>query len=140
MALIPSVHEKHQDHRHAAHAAETALRCVPRLLAYESPSTTAAFMPTSFADITHHLDDKWRALQCHRSQLAKCMSLEYESMVHLAAFRGQQTGVRFAEAFETLRFVLPMAPARSDPNPRCLSIVSTACPAALTQLTQFRGF
>ena len=41
------------------------------------------------------------------SQIAQArMYLQYESMVHLAAFRGQQNGVEYAEAFEVIRFCI----------------------------------
>jgi len=102
-----SEHDKHQDHVAVAQASLTAFRRVPRLLSFEAPSATAEFMPTCFVDITEETELKARALACHVSQIKKCMSLEYDAMTHLAAFRGQQAGVLRAEAFEVHRFLVP---------------------------------
>ena len=101
-----SEHDKHQDHVAVARTSLTAFRRVPRLLSFEAPSATAEFMPTCFVDITKETDLKARALACHVSQIKKCMSLEYDAMAHLAAFRGQQAGVLRAEAFEVHRFLV----------------------------------
>jgi len=102
-----SAHDYHQDHVSVAKASLTAFRKAPRLLSFESPSTTAEFMPTCFIDITDEVDLKARALACHESQIKKCMSLEYDAMTHLAAFRGHQAGVLRAEAFEVHRLLVP---------------------------------
>ncbi len=109
-AFIPSVHETHQDHRNAAYACWSTFRGVPRLLAYESPSVTAQFQPNTFVEVDGHLRRKWRALNCHRTQVSQGkMYLQYRSIVNLAAFRGAQNGVDYAEAFEAL-------PLRIDPG------------------------
>ena len=105
--FVSSPDEVHQDHRHAALCSLAAYRNVQRLLAYETPSTTAGFKPTAFVDVTGHIRKKWQALRCHRSQIVKCRTyLEYRSMRGLAGFRGRQAGVHFAEAFQTIRFVI----------------------------------
>jgi LmbE family N-acetylglucosaminyl deacetylase len=102
--FVPSVHETHQDHRHAGEACHSAFRRVGRILAYESPSVTPAFNPNVFVPIDAFVKKKWDALRCHRSQIAQNrMYLQYRSMVQLAAFRGQQNGVNYAEAFEAVR-------------------------------------
>lgn len=106
-AFFPSTEETHQDHRNTSLSCITAFRKVPRLLAYESPSTTSGFTPNAFVDASHHLRKKWQALRCHKSQIEKCrMYLEYRSMRGLAGYRGSQIGVRFAEAFQTIRFLI----------------------------------
>ncbi len=75
-----------------------------RILAYESPSVTPAFNPNVFVPIGGCVRKKWDALRCHRSQIAQNrMYLQYRSMVQLAAFRGEQNGVDYAEAFEAVR-------------------------------------
>lgn len=75
-----------------------------RILAYESPSVTPAFNPNVFVPIDGFVKKKWAALRCHRSQIAQNrMYLQYRSMVQLAAFRAQQNGVNYAEAFEAVR-------------------------------------
>lgn len=102
--LIPSFEEIHQDHRATSQACVTAFRYVPRILAYESPSTTATFNPTSFVDITPFLKTKWKALKCHESQIKqRKMYLEYRAMLRLSSFRGRQIGVKFAEGYQTIK-------------------------------------
>jgi LmbE family N-acetylglucosaminyl deacetylase len=108
LVLTHSLNDKHQDHYAAARACITAFRRVPCLLFFESPSATPEFAPRFFLDITGELETKAAALACHKSQIKKCMSLEYNSMVQLAAFRGHQAGVAHAEAFEVHRFVMTM--------------------------------
>lgn len=103
--FIPSCDETHQDHRNASLSCLTAFRNARRLLAYESPSTTASFSPSVFVDITGHTADKWRALRCHKSQLEQHrMYLDYRAMLRLAAFRGSQSKIKFAEAFDVVRY------------------------------------
>jgi LmbE family N-acetylglucosaminyl deacetylase len=103
-AFIPSVHDTHQDHRNTAYACWSAFRSVQRVLAYESPSVTAQFQPNTFVQINGHLKHKWRALNCHKTQVSQGkVYLQYRSIVHLAAFRGAQNGVDYAEAFEAIR-------------------------------------
>jgi len=102
--FVPSVHETHQDHRHAGEACQSAFRRLGRILAYESPSVTSAFNPNVFVPIGGLVRKKWDALRCHHSQIDQNrMYLQYRSMVQLAAFRGQQNGVEYAEAFEAVR-------------------------------------
>ena len=104
--FVPSRHETHQDHRHAAQACLSAFRRVTRILAYESPSVTPEFQPNAFIRIDGHLAHKWAALECHRSQIVhgNKMYLQYRSMIRMAEYRGQQNAVDYAEAFEALRF------------------------------------
>ena len=107
--FCPSVNEKHQDHYHASRACRAAFRDAPRLLAYESPTTTPAFTPSIYIDINACLDRKRDALAKHRSQREHGrMYLDYAAMVNLAAFRARQAGngVQYAEAFEPLTVLL----------------------------------
>jgi LmbE family N-acetylglucosaminyl deacetylase len=105
--FIPTFKDVHQDHRATANSCVTAFRHVPCILAYESPSSTATFTPTSFVDITDIIKIKWKALKCHKSQISQNkMYMEYRAMLCLSSFRGRQIGVRHAEAFETVKFLV----------------------------------
>jgi LmbE family N-acetylglucosaminyl deacetylase len=106
--FVPSTHEIHQDHRSLANTSITAFRRVPRIFAYESASTTTAFSPTAFADVTGlPLKMKWKALKCHQSQIVqRKMYLEYTAMLRLASFRGLQIGVKYAESFEMVKCLI----------------------------------
>lgn len=101
-AFVHTTHDVHQDHRAVSNCCLTAFRRVPRIYAYEAPSSIGAFNPTAFVDITAYHTIKHEALQCHQSQLklGSRYYLEYESMMNLARFRGRQGGCEFAEAFE----------------------------------------
>lgn len=102
--FIHSSDDVHQDHRAAANCCRTAFRYVPNIFAYEAPSVTAAFNPTTFVNITSFMGSKEKALKCHRTQIELSKPcLEYEAMLSLAAFRGSQFGVQCAEAFQTIK-------------------------------------
>ncbi|MFC1807281.1 PIG-L deacetylase family protein [Candidatus Omnitrophota bacterium] len=104
LAIIPSVNEVHQDHRTAAQVSITAFRSVPKILSYESPTVTQFFRPTFFVDVTKYLAQKQEALEFHKSQ-KKEIYMERDAMLNLAKFRGRQTKVELAEAFEVTRFL-----------------------------------
>ena len=74
----------------------------PALFAYER-TWAAGFTPTEFVDITDRLDDKHHALDAHASLAAfvrESHSVELgEAAETVAAYRGLQAGVAFAEAF-----------------------------------------
>ncbi len=74
----------------------------PALLAYER-AWTAGFTPSEFVDITDTLDAKHHALDAHVSlatALRQSHSVELgEAAETVAAYRGLQAGVAFAEAF-----------------------------------------
>lgn len=105
LVLTHSVNDSHQDHRQVGWLTMSAFRNAPKILAYETPRVRpSAFAPTYFVDITGAIDKKWEALKCHASQKEK-RYLAYESTVNLASFRGNQVGVKEAEAFEVVKFV-----------------------------------
>ena len=74
----------------------------PALLAYER-AWTAGFTPTEFVDITDSLEAKHHALDAHVSlaaSLRESHGVELgEAAETVAAYRGLQAGVAFAEAF-----------------------------------------
>lgn len=62
------------------------------------------FNPTEYVDITSVIETKEKMLLCHQSQakwLKEHDNIDYiEQMRRLASFRGQQCGVKYAEAFQ----------------------------------------
>lgn len=101
---IHSQDEVHQDHQAAAKSCRIAFRYVPNIFAYETPSVTASFNPTSFVNINSFTSRKFKALKCHETQIKLDKSfLEYKAMLRLASFRGSQFSVKFAEAFQTIK-------------------------------------
>ncbi len=103
------------DHGVVARAALTATRPagrpgVRRVLAGETISSTEwgfpaeRFTPTSFVDISAHLDAKLSALQCYAHELRPFPHPRSpEAVTHLARLRGSECGLAAAEAFHVLR-------------------------------------
>ena len=90
-----------------ARSAVIALRNVPTVLAYESPSVDDNFKPTVYIDIAEVFDLKWQALKCHKSQFAQKRSyLQHHKVRSVALVRGLKFGVEMAEAFEAYRLCL----------------------------------
>jgi LmbE family N-acetylglucosaminyl deacetylase len=97
-------HDTHQDHRAVAVASLAAARRMQVVLYYETPSTQF-FEPSVYVDISDVLDEKLKALRAHGSQVLRDGPVDVDAIEAEARFRGSQGRVRFAEAFETPRFV-----------------------------------
>ena len=109
------------DHRITFDAVMTAFRPLPgeravSVYAYEVPSSTgwaapspaAAFVPTHFVDITGLLDKKVAAMESYVSERRVWPHPRApEALQSLAKYRGSQVGVEAAEAFVTVRTVVP---------------------------------
>ncbi len=105
MVLTHTINDTHQDHRQVGWLTMSAFRNAAKILAYETPRVQPGlFSPVYFVDITGAVDKKWEALRCHASQKKK-RYLAYESTVNLASFRGNQAGVKEAEAFEVVKYM-----------------------------------
>ena len=86
-----------------------AARRVSTVLYYETPSTQH-FQPTLFVDVEEALATKVELLRTHLSQVLRDGPVDLEAVVAQARFRGSQSRVRHAEAFETARFVWDLVP------------------------------
>lgn len=110
----------HGDHRAANLATIVAARPngtanVSRMLAYETlsesewgnPNSSNAFQPTVFVDISEHLADKLKAMECYESQLkASPHARSLEAIRALAIYRGHTVNVAAAEAFMLVREIV----------------------------------
>ncbi|MCS4541300.1 MAG: PIG-L family deacetylase [Euryarchaeota archaeon] len=94
-----SLHDRHQDHRNTSLASLSAARAVPEIFLYETPSTLFNFSPTIFIDISKSIDLKIQAIKAHKSQIKKAYT-KPDAIRGLAQFRGHQSRLTFAEAFE----------------------------------------
>jgi LmbE family N-acetylglucosaminyl deacetylase len=101
--------DTNQDHRSTSIASLAAARRVSTLLYYESPSTQH-FQPTLFVDVQESLETKVELLRTHLSQVLYDGPVDLEAVIAQARFRGSQSRVRHAEAFETARFVWDLVP------------------------------
>lgn len=105
--FIPSWHDIHQDHRTVGSVCRTAFRKVPCMFAYESPSTTEEFKPKLFIDITKFIKVKWNALRFHRSQIRQNKAyMTYEKVMSMSSYWGSKNGLKYAEGFEVIRFLM----------------------------------
>lgn len=107
------------DHRIVSQAVLTAFRPQPEeiweeLRTFEIPSSTdyghksitGRFEPNLFIDITEAWQKKLEALECYEQEIrAKPHSRSYNGIEALAKIRGAQSGLEYAEAFETIRSI-----------------------------------
>ncbi len=117
IAFIPHVGDMHVDHGETAQAAMVALRPMgnPQLNAiytYETlsetewniPSTTNAFIPNVWSDISESYERKIEAMKCFSSQLRPFPHpRSLEAIEALAKLRGSTIGVNYAESFICIR-------------------------------------
>lgn len=110
MIFVSYFDDTHQDHRNLAQGTLSATRYIPNFLFFEVP-TTQNFTPNCYVNILRVLGKKLACLEAHRSQITKTNIEDLtilESAVSCANFRGIQGRVKYAEAFQTVRFFLPI--------------------------------
>jgi N-acetylglucosamine malate deacetylase 1 len=104
LVITHSMHDLHWDHGLVNRATVSALRRTPcDLLAFlSSPEMNAQSRAIGqcFADITHTLDLKIKAISAHTSQVSR---LDLDSSRDLARAMGRISGYEYAEAYEALR-------------------------------------
>jgi len=104
LVITHSAFDLHWDHSLVNRATVSALRRTPcDLLAFlSSPEMNAQSRAIGqcFADITHSIETKIKAIQAHESQVAK---LDLDSSRDLARAMGRISGYQYAEAYEALR-------------------------------------
>jgi LmbE family N-acetylglucosaminyl deacetylase/CheY-like chemotaxis protein len=93
----------HQDHRSAHRATMVAARRVPRVYAYQSPSTTVDFRPTRFVSIDDVLERKLELIAPHASQTQIRQYLDQDLLRATARYWGRFGGCDYAEPLEVLR-------------------------------------
>ena len=95
-------HDVHTDHRTVHNATREAARGACTILCYENPNTPPSFHPRHFFDVGGFIEDKIKALACHKTQMGKAYAAS--TVVHaMAGFRGTQARVKYAEGFEAMR-------------------------------------
>lgn len=105
LVLMPTVGDLHQDHHTVATEALRAFKQTS-ILAYEMPWNNIAFSTQCFVHLFEEdVEAKIRALACYESQASR----HYSDPDYVRAqirFRGTQIGVKRAEAFEVVRWVV----------------------------------
>jgi LmbE family N-acetylglucosaminyl deacetylase len=108
LILVNHGDDTHQDHRILTQATMSATRYIRNVLFFEVP-TTQNFNPQVFVDISDTLEQKFKVLEAHASQVMKT-NIEDMYIIELAqasaTFRGIQGRVKFAEAFAPLRLFI----------------------------------
>jgi LmbE family N-acetylglucosaminyl deacetylase len=104
----PSRKDGHQDHRNTGQATLSAGRRCKMILFYEGASTQRDFIPQVFVDIESFFNLKKRAVRVFGSQLNNKhggYATAAKAIVGLAQYRGYQSGLNLAEAFEVGKFI-----------------------------------
>lgn len=102
--LVPASTDVHQDHRIVYEEGVRAFKGTT-MLGYELPWNHLSFAPTAVIGMSEAaLTKKLSALDCYDSQKHRPYATE-EVVRGIAAMRGATIGVRYAEAFELIRFV-----------------------------------
>jgi LmbE family N-acetylglucosaminyl deacetylase len=103
MILIPSLHDIHQDHTTIAQEGLRAFK-TNTILGYELIWNNVTFNTQCFVHLQdRHVEKKISALSEYKSQGFRDY-LSPEFINSLARARGVQVGVKYAEAFEVVRF------------------------------------
>jgi len=105
LVLLPSTYDTHQDHQVVSQEGFRAFKKAS-ILGYEVPYNNYIFNAGAFVPIEErHLVKKVEAVLCYSSQQGK-RYLSEECIRSLAINRGMQIGIRYAEAFEVVRWVI----------------------------------
>jgi len=105
LVLLPSTYDTHQDHQVIAQEGFRAFKDIS-MIGYEAPRNNLTFSANIFIALTEEqFQLKLQAIKCYRSQLSKpnCFDSFFQN---LAQLRGEQIGVKYAEAFEGIRWVM----------------------------------
>ena len=95
------------DHRSVHRATMAAVHAVPNVFAYQGPSSSIAFAPGRFVDVTPYLDRKLRTLREFRTQHAFRPYLDEELVTATARYWSRFAIGRFVEPFVVLRTSAP---------------------------------
>jgi LmbE family N-acetylglucosaminyl deacetylase len=105
MVFLPSTADTHQDHQTIAAEGFRAFKKTT-MLGYELPWNNLTFTTNTFTILTEQdVSRKVLALEQYRSQANRSYATA-EFIRHLASVRGAQVGVRYAEAFEAIRWIV----------------------------------
>jgi LmbE family N-acetylglucosaminyl deacetylase len=105
LVLMPSLNDIHQDHTTIAQEGLRAFKNTT-ILGYELIWNNLTFNTTSFINLEKkHIQAKCNALKEYKSQSQRRYMSE-EFIYSLAITRGVQIGVKYAESFEVVRWVI----------------------------------
>lgn len=105
IVFMPSLHDIHQDHYTVTNEGIRAFK-FSSVLCYELPWNNFNFSTACFIKLDEkHLESKCKALSEYNSQAHRPYANK-EFITSLARVRGVQSGHRYAEAFEIIRWII----------------------------------
>lgn len=105
IVFMPSIHDIHQDHYTITNEGIRAFKFCS-VLCYELPWNNFTFDTSCFISIEDkHLETKCKALAEYKSQAHRPYANK-EFIKSLAQVRGVQSGHKYAEAFEVVRWII----------------------------------
>lgn len=100
--------DTHQAHSNTGLSSISAGRYRKSILMYEpmmpAGRSYMAFRPQMYVDISDHIEQKLEGVRAHASQLRKYGDAWVDAVASRCRLRGFEMGVRYAEAFEAVRF------------------------------------
>ncbi len=104
----PWVHDIHRDHHYTAKNTLMASRHIPRVLMYRSNyyDTEQTFRGNFYSDITDMMDRKIEVIKAHKSELERVRYEWLDFFRNQNANDGQKIGVKYAECFEVIRYLV----------------------------------
>ncbi|MBT3362552.1 MAG: PIG-L family deacetylase [Chloroflexi bacterium] len=107
IVLLPSSNDTHQDHQIISQEGFRAFKKTS-IVGYEMPYNNLSFSTNMFTVLQEeHVAQKIKALKCYQSQANRAYATA-EFIRSLANIRGMQIGVKYAEAFEVIRWVIKL--------------------------------
>ena len=102
------VHDIHLDHVQTGRAALMAGRHVPRFMMYRSNyyTSTQQFSGNLYSDISATFKRKFEAIRCFETELKRVNYSWIDFFTHQNSSDGQIIGVKYAEAFEVVRYLI----------------------------------
>ncbi|MGA2331276.1 MAG: PIG-L deacetylase family protein [Syntrophales bacterium] len=98
----------HRDHQYAAKSTLMAGRHVTKFLMYRSNfyDTEQSFRGNFYSDITDVMDKKIRVIKKHESELKRVQYRWLDFFTKQHKNDGQKIGVKYAESFEVVRYLI----------------------------------
>lgn len=118
MLILPDYNDAHSDHKKVfewCHACSKIFRFpyIKQIMTMEIISETDfgrpedPFHPNYYVDITDYMEDKIKALEIYDTELGEPpFPRSIENVKSLAAIRGSAAGVRYAEAFRLIKYIV----------------------------------
>ncbi|MBA7678937.1 N-acetyl-alpha-D-glucosaminyl L-malate deacetylase 1 [subsurface metagenome] len=102
------IHDIHRDHQLAGRATMMAGRHVPRFLMYRSNyyDSDQQFKGNFYVDITDVMERKIEVIKAHQSELERVRYAWLDFFTKQNGNEGQKIGVKYAECFEIVRYLV----------------------------------